>query len=244
MPHAMVVGTGSARGARTRGRASDRFTARVARRVKPVADRGAHVRRPARDAPGGQRCLRRSCGARPGGGGGERGEETRPNRAARGVGVWRPRPERACRQSPAGEMARTVAAPPALASSSATQPPSELPATCGRSRPEVGAQGPPPLWPAQPGVGINADGQSGRIAEPGKVDGDDVALGRQPVDHRLPDPTRPAEAVDQDERVAASSSGGKRSPSASAGLPSVLSQQLSARRRIRCSRNPASEEAR
>ena len=42
-----------------------------------------------------------------------------------------------CAHSPAGAIAVTDRAWPASASSSATQPPSELPATCGRSRPSA-----------------------------------------------------------------------------------------------------------
>ena len=44
-----------------------------------------------------------------------------------------------CAHSPAGAIAVTDAPRPASASSSATQPPSELPATCGRSTPSVGS---------------------------------------------------------------------------------------------------------
>ena len=89
-------------------------------------------------------------------------------------------------QRPAGAIAVTERAWPAAASSSATQPPSELPATwCGppgRSRAgarataaasAAGVGGPPPL-------------SDGRVAEAGQVERDHVALARPAGPSRAP----------------------------------------------------------
>ncbi len=55
------------------------------------------------------------------------------------------------------------------------------------------------------GCGGDTVAERRRLAEAGQVDRDHVALGGKALDHRIPDPPRPPEAVDQDERVAGSS---------------------------------------
>ena len=105
-------------------------------------------------------------------------------------------------QRPAVESPVTDSARPAFASSSATQPPSELPATCARSMPSRSRK-------AATDAGeelrrrLGAVRQRGRPAEAGQVDRDHVALAGKQVEQRLPHDELAAERMDEDERLAA-----------------------------------------
>ena len=100
--------------------------------------------------------------------------------------------------SPAGAIAVTERAWPARASSSATQPPSELPATCGRSRPSASSCG----SPAARSAGARRVDRR-RLAEARHVERDHLALGREALEHRVPHVPVGAEGVQQHERRAA-----------------------------------------
>ncbi len=102
--------------------------------------------------------------------------------------------------SPAGPIAVTERARPAKASSSATQPPSELPATAKSSIPRAASPFADRLRePRRRGLGPP---QRRRAAEPGQVDRDHLALLRQQRRHRRPDAAVGAERVQQHERGA------------------------------------------
>ena len=87
---------------------------------------------------------------------------------------------------------------PRRASSSATTPPSELPATCGRSGPDASRNAATASascsMPARPGH------DRGRAAEARHVHPPHVALGREEVDHRRPRRAVHADAREQHER--------------------------------------------
>ena len=98
---------------------------------------------------------------------------------------------------PAGESTQAERAVPARAIASATPPPSELPAAC--APPDADA-----VEELRDRVGERLDRgwrlQRRRVPEPGQVDGDDLALAADAVEHRPPHLPLRAEAVDQDER--------------------------------------------
>ena len=190
------------------------------------------------------------------GGGGDPlrvGGEGREHRARRSGGMrsaerderaQAPGPARGCRarrgpsgarQRPAGESAVTEAAQPARPISSPTQPPSELPATCGRSIPSS-AQLVAQRRGEVGGGRLDPGRQRRRGAEAGHVERDHLALGaRAAASDRVPDRPRAAEPVDQQQRLARRRSRAHRHPGfANSAWTSP----------IRRSRKPASEELR
>ena len=104
-------------------------------------------------------------------------------------------------QKPAEHSPVADSARPAFASSSATQPPSELPATCTRSSPSESRKRPTAAASAC-GVGPVPFASGGDAAEAGHVDGDHVALGGEPLEHGLPHDDVGAERMDQNQRLA------------------------------------------
>ena len=106
---------------------------------------------------------------------------------------------------PAGESRVTEAGALMRASSSATQPPSELPARCGAARPSSAVS---PATAAASWLGLTtAFSQRWRVAEARQVDGDDLETLRQERDDRVPGVPPGSEPVQQHERLAAACSG-------------------------------------
>ena len=223
---------GSRRG-RRRGCASPGWRRRSPRRR---ASRGrARGRRRAGSAPGGRRRSTRRRRARlreRRASGDERARRRRPEHAGAAAGAAR----RAARdQRPAGERVVTEAAQPERPISSATQPPSELPATCGRSTPLREALLVHAPRARLAAVGSTSAGSGGVVAEARHVDRD--APRARPRAGRSPAPRRcgAAEPVDQQQRLA-------RRPRRAHRQPGLAKSACTSP--IRRSRKPASEELR
>ncbi len=122
------------------------------------------------------------------------GEHARAGGDRRANAVSRPR----AKQS--GDSPVALRARPLRASSSATAPPSELPATCGR-RPIPDRSHELPHGIRERGERDLA-GQRGGCAEARQVERDDVALAAKALEHRAPDLPLAADPVDEDERLA------------------------------------------
>ena len=109
-------------------------------------------------------------------------------------------PSRPC-WSPAGEIAVTVSARPRRASSSATQPPSELPAMCARSKPARPISSSTASASASGGR-VHPRRKGLRVAEARHIDRQDVEALLEHRQHRLPAAPGVADAVDEHERRA------------------------------------------
>ena len=185
-----VLEAGEAPGAH---RAVDRLEAR---RVGVGADEpqrslGRHARRRALTVPAS--ASRRPAGLRTSAGSTgrdrpARGRARSPRLGASGSG-----------HSPAGAIAVTDRAWPAAASSSATQPPSELPGHVVRA---AGRQARRDGRGERGGRRRAAAVERRRLAEAGQVDRDHVALGGEALHHRRPHVAVGAERVQQDEHRA------------------------------------------
>ncbi len=119
--------------------------------------------------------------------------------------------------NPAGESAVTEATAPRRPSSSATAPPSELPAACGRSSPASPRNASTLSASASIPHGAPA-AYAADAAEPGQVDRPQLALAGEPVRDRIPRGARHPDPGQQDQRRAVAPAHAVQHAPESAGL--------------------------